>query len=206
MRALLACCGRRAPARLIDDVRFLGGHGSGFNPYNNNHTADPDLHKRWDGQYPSLWVTEGGGGTFADIWTPDTFAQAGFYVSDTKTPGHVYELSNEHHVRNEIIFDHVGELGHQRAANRGRGRREPRLAVAGIRLVAQHHHRQLSWLSRDAVPRAISRRGSPLSFRKSFISATCISTPRAAIPSATTMAAERFCAPANSLMKMPFRM
>jgi len=92
---------------LVDDVRFLGGHGSGTNPYNNNHTADPDLHKRWDGQYPSLWVTHGGGGTFADIWTPDTFAQAGFYVSDTKTPGHVYELSNEHHVRNEIKFDHV---------------------------------------------------------------------------------------------------
>ena len=92
---------------LVDDVRFLGGHGSGTNPYNDNHTADPDLRKRWDGQYPSLWVTHGGGGTFADIWTPDTFAQAGFYVSDTKTPGHVYELSNEHHVRNEIKFDHV---------------------------------------------------------------------------------------------------
>jgi len=92
---------------LIDDIRFLGGHGTGFNPYNNSHTADSVLSKRWDGQYPSLWVTHGGGGTFADIWTPDTFAQVGFYVSDTKTPGHVYELSNEHHVRNEIIFDHV---------------------------------------------------------------------------------------------------
>jgi hypothetical protein len=92
---------------LIDDVRFLGGHGSGMIPYNNDHTADPDLRKRWDGQYPSLWITQGGGGTFADIWTPDTFAQAGFYVSDTKTPGHVYELSNEHHVRAEIKFDHV---------------------------------------------------------------------------------------------------
>jgi sugar lactone lactonase YvrE len=92
---------------LIDDVRFLGGHGSGTNPYNNNHTADPDLRKRWDGQYPSLWIVDGGGGTFADIWTPNTFAQAGFVVSNTKTPGHVYELSNEHHLRNEIKFDHV---------------------------------------------------------------------------------------------------
>jgi len=92
---------------LIDDVRFLGGHGSGTNPYNNNHTADPDLRKRWDSQYPSLWIADGGGGTFADIWTPNTFAQAGFVVSNTKTPGHVYELSNEHHVRNEIKFDHV---------------------------------------------------------------------------------------------------
>ncbi|HUH63635.1 MAG TPA: glycosyl hydrolase family 28-related protein, partial [Terracidiphilus sp.] len=92
---------------LIDDVRFLGGHGSGTNPYNNNHTADSDLHRRWDGQYPSLWIADGGGGTFADIWTPDTFAQAGFYVSNTRTPGHVYELSTEHHIRNEIKFDRV---------------------------------------------------------------------------------------------------
>jgi hypothetical protein len=92
---------------LIDDVRFLGGHGSGTNPYNNDHTADSDLRKRWDSQYPSLWIADGGGGSFADIWTPDTFAQAGFVVSNTKTPGHVYELSNEHHVRNEIRFDHV---------------------------------------------------------------------------------------------------
>ena len=98
---------RAGESSMIDDVRFLGGHGSGTNPYNNNHTADPDSRKRWDSQYPSLWVTERGGGTFSDIWTPDTFAQAGFYVTDTRTPGHVYELSNEHHLRLEIKFDHV---------------------------------------------------------------------------------------------------
>ncbi len=98
---------------LIDDVRFLGGHGtnaadgSRINPYNNTHSADPDIQKRWDGQYPSLWVTNGGGGTFADIWTPSTFAQAGLYVSNTTTPGHVYELSSEHHVRNEAVVDGV---------------------------------------------------------------------------------------------------
>ncbi|MDE3181667.1 MAG: SMP-30/gluconolactonase/LRE family protein [Acidobacteriota bacterium] len=98
---------------LMDDVRFLGGHGTYFpgdklvNPYNNNHTADPDIHRRWDAQYPSLWVTNGGGGTFADIWTPDTFAQAGLYISNTSTPGHVYELSCEHHVRNEIKLNRV---------------------------------------------------------------------------------------------------
>ncbi|HEX3985051.1 MAG TPA: glycosyl hydrolase family 28-related protein [Acidobacteriaceae bacterium] len=93
---------------LMDDVRFLGGHGTNapdgtrMNPYNNTHTADPNILRRWDGQYPSLWVTNGGGGTFADIWTPSTFAQAGLYVSDTTTSGHVYELSSEHHVRNEV--------------------------------------------------------------------------------------------------------
>ncbi|HEX6774164.1 MAG TPA: SMP-30/gluconolactonase/LRE family protein, partial [Acidobacteriaceae bacterium] len=98
---------------LMDDVRFLGGHGTNaadgtrINPYNNTHTADPDMHRRWDSQYPSLWVTDGGGGTFANIWTPSTFAQAGLYVSNTTTPGRVYELSSEHHVRNEVKLDRV---------------------------------------------------------------------------------------------------
>jgi hypothetical protein len=93
---------------MINDVRFLGGHGSGpGNANNNNGTADTELRKRWDGQYPSLWVTDGGGGTFSNIWTPNTYAQAGFYVSNTKTPGHVYQLSNEHHVRAEIKLDRV---------------------------------------------------------------------------------------------------
>jgi sugar lactone lactonase YvrE len=47
-------------------------------------------------------VTTGGGGTFTNIWTPDTYAQAGMTVSNTTTPGHVYEISSEHHVRNEF--------------------------------------------------------------------------------------------------------
>lgn len=93
---------------MINDVRFLGGHGSvPMQTNNNNGTADAELRKRWDGQYPSLWVTDGGGGTFANIWTPSTYSQAGFYVSDTKTPGRVYQLSNEHHVRTEIKLDRV---------------------------------------------------------------------------------------------------
>lgn len=93
---------------LMDDVRFLGGHGTNnpdgtrMSPYNNTHSGDPNALYRWDAQYPSLWVLNGGGGTFADIWTPDTFAQAGMYISDTSTPGRVYELSSEHHVRNEV--------------------------------------------------------------------------------------------------------
>jgi len=98
---------------MMNDVRFLGGHGtnkldgSRDNPYNNTHTADPDLNRRWDGQYPSLWVTDGGGGTFFDIWTPSTFAQAGMLVSDTSTAGRVYEMSSEHHVRYEVQLHNV---------------------------------------------------------------------------------------------------
>jgi len=98
---------------LMDDVRFLGGHGTNgpdgkrMNPYNENHSSDSEPHRLWDAQYPSLWITNGGGGTFVDIWTPSTFAQAGMYISNTRTPGYVYELSSEHHVRNEIKLDHA---------------------------------------------------------------------------------------------------
>jgi len=102
---------------MVNDVRFLGGHGT-VNPdatpeerrkvweqiYNNNNTADSNVKRRWDGQYPSLWVTDGGGGTFANIWTPSTFAQAGLYISNTSTSGRIYELSSEHHVRNEVVL------------------------------------------------------------------------------------------------------
>ncbi len=98
---------------MMNDVRFLGGHGTNRpdgtreEVYNNTHTADPDLNRRWDGQYYSLWITRGGGGTFKDIWTPNTFAQAGMYISDTSTAGRVYAMSIEHHVRNEVKLRNV---------------------------------------------------------------------------------------------------
>jgi sugar lactone lactonase YvrE len=98
---------------LMNDVRFLGGHGTAQlsgDPepiYNNNKTADPDSRRRWDSQYPSLWITDGGGGTFMDIWTPSPYAQAGMLISHTSTPGRIYEMSSEHHVRTEVKLDHV---------------------------------------------------------------------------------------------------
>jgi hypothetical protein len=97
---------------LVDDVRFLGGHGTNnpdgtrINPYNATHSGDPNPHRPWDSQYPSLWI-DGGGGTFANIWTPDTFAQAGMLVSNTTVPGFVYEISSEHHVRAEFKLRNV---------------------------------------------------------------------------------------------------
>ena len=93
---------------MMNDVRFLGGHGTPLpdgsreNPYNSNHTADPNPDRHWDSQYPSLWVTDGGGGTFLDIWTPSTFARPAWWFPTPKTEGRAYQISSEHHVRNEI--------------------------------------------------------------------------------------------------------
>lgn len=86
---------------LIDDVKFQGGGGT---PRNFSERLPG---ARVDGQNPSLWVTDNGGGTFANIWMPHPYGWAGLLVTDTRTPGHVYELSNEHHFRNEIVLDNV---------------------------------------------------------------------------------------------------
>ncbi|MGD8781341.1 MAG: glycosyl hydrolase family 28-related protein [Ignavibacteria bacterium] len=98
---------------LMNDVRFLGGHGtynadgSSVQIYNQFYNGDPFRDRDWDSQYWSLWITEGGGGTFKDIWTPNTFAEAGIYISNTDTPGRIYAMSVEHHVRNEVIIRNV---------------------------------------------------------------------------------------------------
>lgn len=104
----VAALWRAGTNSLMNDVRFLGGHGTPKsdgtreNPYNSDHSADPNPIRRWDSQYPSLWVCDNGGGTFLDIWTPSTFAKAGMLVSDTETEGRVYQMSSEHHVHSEV--------------------------------------------------------------------------------------------------------
>jgi hypothetical protein len=134
---------------LVDDVKFEGGHGTAlangerFNPYNANHSGDSDPTRRWDGQYPSLWV-QGGGGTFNGIWSPDTYAGAGLYISDTSTPGHIYEISVEHHVRNEIVLNRVAHwelLAPQTEEEFGESRNAVSLEIRDSKdiLVANYH-------------------------------------------------------------------
>ena len=107
-RRAVAALWRAGANSMMDDVRFLGGHGTPLpdgsreRPYNSNQSADPNPSRHWDSQFPSLWVCDGGGGVFLDIWTPSTFAQAGMMVCDTQTEGRAYQISSEHHVRNEI--------------------------------------------------------------------------------------------------------
>jgi len=91
---------------MMNDVRLHGGHGTrvpgdrgGFGRLGNRDA--------WNSQHASLWVTNGGGGTFKDIWTPSPYAQAGMHISDTSTSGRVYAMSLEHHVRNEMVIQNA---------------------------------------------------------------------------------------------------
>lgn len=93
----------------VNDVKFLGGHGTIEQPNSiwNKSSVFSDEPSAWDSQYWSLWVTNGGGGTFKNIWSASTFATSGAYISNTSTPGRIYALSVEHHVRNEVRFKNV---------------------------------------------------------------------------------------------------
>jgi len=88
---------------LVNDVRLHGGHGTRL-PGGIGDSWGRTNRDRWDTQFPSLWVTAGGGGVFKDIWTPSPYAKAGLLVSDTSTPGRLYAMSAEHHVSHEVIL------------------------------------------------------------------------------------------------------
>jgi hypothetical protein len=118
----------------INDIKFVGGHGSMRKPTSqsegalqqpgqqrpaqqpgaqrqasspSNPVAEQGLDLAWDNQYWSFWVTKNGGGTIKDIWSANTYATNGFYASNTSTPARIYCMSLEHHVRNEARFDNV---------------------------------------------------------------------------------------------------
>jgi len=105
----------------MNDVKFVGGHGSMSREYGRPWWRDrttkissPDdpvtymgADRAWDNQYWSLWITNGGGGTFKDIWTASTYSANGIYVNNTSTEGRIYAMSVEHHVRNEARFKNV---------------------------------------------------------------------------------------------------
>jgi hypothetical protein len=173
---------RAGEKSLVDDVKFQGGHGtnladgSRFDPYNANHTSDADPKKRWDAQYSSLWVTDGGGGTFNGLWTPNTYAQSGLHVSDTATPGYVYQMSAEHHVRAEIVLDGVRNwefLAPQTEEEAGEGRNTVALEVRNSRdiLFANFHGYRVT-RSLQPAPAAVKLYGSTgIRFRNVHVNA-----------------------------------
>ena len=77
---------------MLDDVSFPG---SGFGT------------KYADTQGPDLWIKDGGGGIFRGNWPHGTIAAAGLRIENTATPGKVYQMSVEHHMRVESQFHNV---------------------------------------------------------------------------------------------------
>lgn len=76
---------------LLDDVSFPGAGGNKYS----------------DTQGPDLWIRDGGGGVFRGNWPHGTIAKAGLRVENTATPGRIYQMSVEHHMRVESQFHNV---------------------------------------------------------------------------------------------------
>jgi hypothetical protein len=62
--------------------------------------------KRHDLLY-SLWVRDGGGGVFKNIWTASPLTRNGLYITNTSTPGRAYLVSVEHHLETEVELEKV---------------------------------------------------------------------------------------------------
>lgn len=60
------------------------------------------------GEAPAyLVITNGGGGIIRNVWVEGGAPPTGMRVEDTTTPGTIYQLSNEHHSRVEVVFRNV---------------------------------------------------------------------------------------------------
>ena len=96
------------PHSFLDDTEFIRSHNEGsryFGPAMPSPRRGVQV--QVDQQYPSLWIHDGGGGVFRDLWSHAGTAKAGVAVENTATPGVIYQLSNEHHMQREVRFDHA---------------------------------------------------------------------------------------------------
>jgi hypothetical protein len=115
------------PNSMLDDVSFPVGFGGGggrgrgspggLENNTGNATAAAVPAPRAGGFGPGqnfsntqagdLIVRDGGGGIFRGCWPHDTVGKFGLRVENTSTPGRIYQMSVEHHMRIETQFDQV---------------------------------------------------------------------------------------------------
>jgi sugar lactone lactonase YvrE len=120
---------------VMDDIAFTGG-GGGFGRGRGarggpgaadatNATATTNLPGTRGGGFPGggvgrgrggpgggeapayLVVTNGGGGIIRNVWVEGGAPPTGLRVENTSTPGQIFQLSNEHHTRVEVVFRNV---------------------------------------------------------------------------------------------------
>lgn len=112
---------------VVEDVCFASSHSA------RGERPDADVRTAWDTQNHSLWICDGGGGTFDNIWTANTTARSGLLISNTETPGRVYVLSSEHHVYHEVRLDRVAHWSFYGLQTEAEGEEGPALLPIDLR-------------------------------------------------------------------------
>jgi hypothetical protein len=137
---------------LLDDVSFPGQRffGSGFRGFGfprRPPTTVPGVRPNFEISpvAADLLITNGGGGIFRNNWPHGSNAKIGLRVENTDTPGKIYQMSVEHHMRVEAQFHNVRNWNVLRVSDRGgESRRCQRLCAGYRRLqgtsVCQHLH------------------------------------------------------------------
>ena len=99
---------------LLDDVSFPGQRffGSGFRGFGfprRPPTTAPLVRPNFEVSPAAadLLITNGGGGIFRNNWPHGSNAKIGLRVENTDTPGKIYQMSVEHHMRVEAEFHNV---------------------------------------------------------------------------------------------------
>jgi sugar lactone lactonase YvrE len=99
---------------LLDDVSFPGQRffGSGFRGFGGPRrppAGAPVVRPNFEisPAAADLLVTSGGGGIFRNNWPHGSNARIGLRVENTDTPGKIYQMSVEHHMRVESEFHNV---------------------------------------------------------------------------------------------------
>jgi sugar lactone lactonase YvrE len=99
---------------LLDDVSFPGQRffGSGFRGFGfprRPPTTAPVVRPNFEVSpvAADLLITNGGGGIFRNNWPHGSNAKIGLRVENTGTPGKIYQMSVEHHMRVEAQFHNV---------------------------------------------------------------------------------------------------
>jgi len=99
---------------LLDDVSFPGQRffGSGFRGFGfprRPSSGAPIIRPRFEFSpvAADLLITRGGGGIFRNNWPHGSNAKIGLRVENTDTPGTIYQMSVEHHMRVEAEFHDV---------------------------------------------------------------------------------------------------
>jgi len=81
------------PDSIADDIFFShGGYG--------------DTRKGRD-RWHTILIHDGGAGVFKNIWSPDIWAVDGLHIRNTHSPGQIYNISVEHHLDIECVFENV---------------------------------------------------------------------------------------------------
>jgi sugar lactone lactonase YvrE len=97
---------------LLDDVsfpgqRFFGSGFRGFGPPRRPGGSIPRANFQFSPAAADLLITNGGGGIFRNNWPHGSNARIGLRVENTDTPGKIYQMSVEHHLRVEAEFHQV---------------------------------------------------------------------------------------------------